>query len=261
MPTARPMMPSSERLVSNTRAAPYFSCSPSVAPCTPPFGPTSSPNTSMRWIERELHIERAPDGGQHVDARGFRLRHRAYRGNAHPFRPQTALLLHCAVLEEHVARQLASDPAAGVPVRAPRRARTSLRACLRDLRPLRRRHASRAPERRADAQRIARALLAQGLRGFVGLRVLAGVSGEARHRQAQQQRRARRAHARHGVPCQLRRLLRIAAVAFEDGEAGEGRAGSRRCCRRGSAGARAPRCRRRCPRCRRASAAAAWWRC
>src|SRR6185437_8878189 len=38
IPTARPMIPSSERLVSNTRSRPYFSCRPSVAPCTPPFG-------------------------------------------------------------------------------------------------------------------------------------------------------------------------------------------------------------------------------
>ena len=48
MPTARPMMPSSERLVSNTRPTPNFSCNPRVAACTPPLRPTSSPKMSMR---------------------------------------------------------------------------------------------------------------------------------------------------------------------------------------------------------------------
>ncbi len=48
IPTARPMIPSSDKLVSNTRAAPNFSCKPMVAACTPPLRPTSSPNTTMR---------------------------------------------------------------------------------------------------------------------------------------------------------------------------------------------------------------------
>ena len=46
MPTARPIMPSSDRLVSNTRPLPWVSCKPSVAAWTPPLGPTSSPNTT-----------------------------------------------------------------------------------------------------------------------------------------------------------------------------------------------------------------------
>src|SRR5205085_785443 len=72
MPTARPTMPSSERLVSNTRGAPYLSCSPRVAPCTPPLGPTSSPKTSMRGFSasstsrvRRIAVSmlmRGPDG-------------------------------------------------------------------------------------------------------------------------------------------------------------------------------------------------------
>ena len=105
-------------------------------------------------------------------------------------------------------------------------------------------------------ERIARALLLQRLGRLVGLRVLAGVAGKARHRQPQQVRRTRGAHARPTARCvSSRGLARIAAVALQDGEAGEARRGSRRCCRRGSAGAQARRCRRHCPRCRRASAA------
>ena len=52
MPTARPMIPSSDRLVSNTRATPNRFCSPSVTRCTPPLTPTSSPNTSALGLRR-----------------------------------------------------------------------------------------------------------------------------------------------------------------------------------------------------------------
>ena len=47
MPTERPMMPSSFRLVSKQRSSPKRVCSPSVTRCTPPKAPTSSPNTRM----------------------------------------------------------------------------------------------------------------------------------------------------------------------------------------------------------------------
>src|ERR1700753_3713714 len=50
MPTARPMMPSSERLVSNKRSLPKRSCKPSVTAWTPPLRPTSSPKTSIRGL-------------------------------------------------------------------------------------------------------------------------------------------------------------------------------------------------------------------
>src|SRR5262245_5733839 len=46
MPIATPTMPPSAIGVSNTRAAPYFACSPSVHRKTPPKKPTSSPNTT-----------------------------------------------------------------------------------------------------------------------------------------------------------------------------------------------------------------------
>src|SRR5262245_45776863 len=46
MPIATPTMPPSAIGVSNTRAAPYFACSPSVQRKTPPKKPTSSPNTT-----------------------------------------------------------------------------------------------------------------------------------------------------------------------------------------------------------------------
>jgi hypothetical protein len=46
----RPMMPSSDREVSKTRAGPKCLCISRVAPCTPPFTPTSSPNTNMRGL-------------------------------------------------------------------------------------------------------------------------------------------------------------------------------------------------------------------
>ena len=52
IPTARPMMPSSESDVSNTRALPKLSWRPRVAACTPPLGPTSSPNSSIRGLPR-----------------------------------------------------------------------------------------------------------------------------------------------------------------------------------------------------------------
>src|SRR5438067_1209877 len=118
MPTARPTMPSSERLVSNTRGAPYLSCSPRVAPCTPPLGPTSSPKTSMRGLS----------------------------------------------------------------------------AC---------------------------ALLGQDLGGLVGLGVLPGVSGQARHREAQHEWRAPFAHPFHRAAGELGGRSGIGAVALEDREARE----------------------------------------
>ena len=59
MPTARPMIPSSDRLVSNTRASPNRFCSPSVTRCTPPFRPTSSPKTSDLRVHLELARQRA----------------------------------------------------------------------------------------------------------------------------------------------------------------------------------------------------------
>ncbi len=48
MPTAVPMMPHSLSGVSKHRSTPNSSCSPCVAPNTPPFLPTSSPNTTTR---------------------------------------------------------------------------------------------------------------------------------------------------------------------------------------------------------------------
>ncbi|MNC18139.1 hypothetical protein D3C75_660350 [compost metagenome] len=50
MPTARPIMPSSERLVSKTRSSPNLSCNPRVTAWTPPFGPMSSPNNTTFWL-------------------------------------------------------------------------------------------------------------------------------------------------------------------------------------------------------------------
>src|SRR5262245_26487451 len=46
IPTHRPLMRSSDSGVSNTRSAPNRCCRPAVARNTPPFTPTSSPNTS-----------------------------------------------------------------------------------------------------------------------------------------------------------------------------------------------------------------------
>src|SRR5262245_54641757 len=46
MPIAIPTMPASASGVSNTRSAPYFSCSPAVTRNTPPNRPTSSPSTT-----------------------------------------------------------------------------------------------------------------------------------------------------------------------------------------------------------------------
>src|SRR5919198_1457852 len=46
MPTHRPLIRSSDNGVSNTRSAPKRCCRPAVARNTPPFTPTSSPNTT-----------------------------------------------------------------------------------------------------------------------------------------------------------------------------------------------------------------------
>jgi hypothetical protein len=62
IPTARPMIPSSESEVSNTRRSPKRFCSPSVTRCTPPFTPTSSPNDDELGVDLELARERAPHG-------------------------------------------------------------------------------------------------------------------------------------------------------------------------------------------------------
>src|SRR5712671_1651166 len=48
MPTAVPTMPHSLSGVSKQRCSPNCSCRPIVAPNTPPFLPTSSPNTTTR---------------------------------------------------------------------------------------------------------------------------------------------------------------------------------------------------------------------
>src|SRR5699024_9572204 len=45
-PMPVPTILDSAKGVSNTRAMPYFSCNPNVTPKTPPFLPTSSPNTN-----------------------------------------------------------------------------------------------------------------------------------------------------------------------------------------------------------------------
>ena len=46
------MMPSSLSEVSKTRASPNSFCKPTVARCTPPRGPTSSPKSNMRGFTR-----------------------------------------------------------------------------------------------------------------------------------------------------------------------------------------------------------------
>ena len=40
--------------------------------CTPPLGPTSSPNTTHARVDRQLVVERAADRRDHVDARRLR---------------------------------------------------------------------------------------------------------------------------------------------------------------------------------------------
>ena len=59
MPTARPMMPSSDRLVSNTRSSPNCFCSPSVTRWTPPLRPDVLAEHDDLRIHLELARERA----------------------------------------------------------------------------------------------------------------------------------------------------------------------------------------------------------
>src|SRR5579872_7055654 len=73
MPTARPTMPSSDRLVSKTRTVLVLKtqgCAVHAA-----FRPHVLPENQHARIERKLRIERATDRRQHVDARrlGARL--------------------------------------------------------------------------------------------------------------------------------------------------------------------------------------------
>src|ERR1700756_2092553 len=184
MPTARPTIPSSERLVSNTRPIPYLSCSPRVAPCTPPFGPTSSPNTTMRGLSassvssvRRIAVSmlmRAPSG--------------------------------CArSLEGANPQPSASSPPGGATPP-----------------PLGLAQALGHEQLLESRERIAGALRFEQLGRFVGLRILAGVPRQERHGEPQQHRRPRGAHLRHGARGELAGRTRVAAVAFEDREAAEG---------------------------------------
>ncbi len=204
MPTARPMMPSSDRLVSNTRATPNFSCSPRVAACTPPLRPTSSPNTTTRGFTSSSCSSVRRTAVTQVDARHLaacRLL-RAARGQD-AVRPQAALRLNLdgAVLRglrEHVTAhargirraalldalaRLSRPPRAHAPPRRPRprrrapRARAARVACATDRAPAR----PRSP------------------RTLVRLGVLARVTRQPRHREPQQ-RRDPCPHARRRPP-------------------------------------------------------------
>jgi len=89
------------------RAHPVLVLHPRVAPCTPPLGPTSSPNTSMRdWRELDIDARRSR---QHVDARGFRLRRQHEAANTCPSeraRPAAARVRAVGPFRENMARQL-----------------------------------------------------------------------------------------------------------------------------------------------------------
>ena len=207
MPTARPMMPSSDRLVSNTRASPNFSCKPRVTACTPPLGPTSSPNTSTRGLiasscssVRRIAVTmlmRWPSDAARRRCAGGRI------AVAPLARPGVCML----AFEEDDARRAREVRRPGAPPlrRAPRRRAACAFARSRSI-PRRRirRHQIIAQL----GQRIARPFRFDQRLGLVGLRVLEGMALEPRHGEPQQRRARALAHERHRLLDQARRLRR-----------------------------------------------------
>ena len=209
MPTARPMMPSSDRLVSNTRASPNFSCSPSVAPCTPPLRPTSSPNTTTLRIDRQLDVPSVRRIAVTMLMRGPSERGVSVAvGSVTPAlsRPPCCCRstlpsvvrsrrTHGASCASHRERcSLRPRPVQLAHRRAPA-APSAFHACS----DITLRHQLRAQLN----QRIASALGGDLIGRLVRLRVLTRVPGQTRHQHAQQHRTFAGAHGVHGLCDQL----------------------------------------------------------
>ena len=256
MPTARPMMPSSDRLVSNTR---------------------SSPNCSCRPERRGVHAALAADVfAEHQHARVDRSSCSSVRRIAVSMLMRAPSGSRLALPREPASRRPRAWPPCGcssrLPSARPSRVNTwratvvavdrgaRFDPCERRLRPRCAPRASSAShsasrnlrrhQQRAQRQQwIARALACDLLGGLVGLGVLAGVAGEPRHAQAQQRGACRRARTARTACVDQRRGLRPVACRRRRRSAGCRRPrGSRRCRRPASAALPAPRCRSRCPR-------------
>ena len=243
MPTARPMMPSSDRLVSNTRAAPNFSCSPSVAACTPPLRPTSSPNTTTRGFiasscssVRRIAVTmlmRGALGVRDVGVPSARLDAFADRPpcccSVEACRRRVSSLNTWRVTCARIGRRHAARRAAARVCDILRRAR--VRALATRLRVHQRRHQLLTQLAAADRARARRRFRRRTCRPACpgrSARTGAARAGAA----ARAARRARTASTACAIS--RRRGARIGAVAFEDLQVAERLRDSRRCCRRAS---------------------------
>ena len=144
MPTARPMMPSSDRLVSNTRASPNFSCRPERHRMDAALRPDILAEHQHARIDRELVLQRAADRRDHVDALAFGLRVLRCEAGAHiSLRPLPALRLAFRLRRRHGA-SCARIGDAAAPRRVLRASSTALAASARDARPIPPRRTGRA---------------------------------------------------------------------------------------------------------------------
>ena len=265
MPTARPMIPSSERLVSNTRSAPKLLLQPlghEVHAALP--ADVLAEHHELR-IRRELcspacgapprrGARRRPPSAGIVGAaeRGALRRRRARRTRStSPSRGSSA----------YTKRFTSAGSGAGRARAAWQRRLDVARDLGLERLPLRLAHERRHEVRAQPRQRIARHVRRDLRVGAVALLVVrAGVARQARHREAHERRPLRRrerasthsaisAAASAGSqpsPSRRKRLPNDARLSRD--------VAARRLHARPS-----PRCRARCPRCRRASAARASW--
>jgi len=212
--------PSSERLVSNTRACPYFSCKPRVAPCTPPFGQRPR-RIQPSSVQSELNVECATDGGHHVDPGRLRMSNPGCSGYRCLLAPG-ACVCNTAIrqrnLAEYVARELRSS-GCGRAIARSIAAPTSRRASsARRAHSTQQTHWNQEPVQ--STQRI-RARSFATTSGACMLRILP----ECPDRRAQSNATAQ-ARALHGPdqqPCWSTPQLRAdRPIAFENGQARKG---------------------------------------
>ena len=226
MPTARPMMPSSDRLVSNTRASPKRSCNPSVAPCTPPLRPTSSPKITTRGLvasscssTRRTAVMRLMRGPS-VSATSVLAGKRWPSGRRPPCACNS--IVPSALCSLNTWRLMPRAIRLRTPLDALQRfGNLPARFVLQSLPGLGRQE--RGHQLLAQPlERIARLFGAHQLCRLVGLRVLSRMARESRHREAQKRGTAPLTHIGHRLRDQPFGRARIAAVAVEHSQSTEG---------------------------------------
>ena len=259
MPTARPMMPSSESEVSNTRSGPNLRLEVARRAVDAALAPDIFAEHDHARVDAQLVLQRLADRVDHVDTRAGLV------GTMDDGRRTSGLGRVASVMVFGSSSQRRRPSAAARPRRrrsvrwwrgraraGPARARapgehrpSTWPASSSHSRSLQSRSSSSA---RSAPQRVALPLFGLGRIIFVALVVGRGVAVEARHAQPQQRRARARAHMRERLldplapPRSARRHRRRAA------ECPGRRPGWRRYRRRAIGACSAPRSRSRCPR-------------